>query len=40
MTFNSQAYATQLEEKVTRLRDLLAPFDAPQPASALVAVLA
>jgi tRNA (uracil-5-)-methyltransferase len=31
MTFDSQAYATQLEEKVTRLRDLLAPFDAPQP---------
>jgi tRNA (uracil-5-)-methyltransferase len=29
MTFDSQAYATQLEDKVTRLRDLLAPFDAP-----------
>jgi tRNA (uracil-5-)-methyltransferase len=32
MTFDSQAYAVQLEEKVTRLRDLLAPFDAPEPA--------
>ena len=32
MTFDSQAYAVQLEEKVTRLRDLLAPFGAPEPA--------
>jgi tRNA (uracil-5-)-methyltransferase len=32
MTFDTQAYAVQLEEKVTRLRDLLAPFDAPEPA--------
>ena len=31
MTFDSQAYAEQLEAKVTRLRDLLAPFDAPEP---------
>ena len=31
MTFDSQAYAAQLEDKVTRLRDLLAPFDAPEP---------
>jgi tRNA (uracil-5-)-methyltransferase len=31
MTFDSQAYAVQLEDKVTRLRDLLAPFDAPEP---------
>ena len=31
MTFDSQAYTAQLEEKVSRLRDLLAPFDAPEP---------
>jgi SAM-dependent methyltransferases related to tRNA (uracil-5-)-methyltransferase len=31
MTFDSKAYAVQLEEKVTRLRDLLAPFGAPEP---------
>ena len=31
MTFDSKAYAEQLEAKVTRLRDLLAPFDAPEP---------
>ena len=32
MTFDSQAYAAQLQDKVTRLRDLLAPFEAPEPA--------
>lgn len=31
MTFDSQAYATQLADKVARLRELLAPFDAPEP---------
>ncbi len=31
MTFDSKAYAEQLEAKVTRLRDLLAAFDAPEP---------
>ncbi|MGL5996669.1 MAG: tRNA (uridine(54)-C5)-methyltransferase TrmA, partial [Pseudomonas proteolytica] len=31
MTFDAASYALQLQEKVTRLRDLLAPFDAPEP---------
>ena len=31
MTFDAASYTVQLEEKVTRLRDLLAPFDAPEP---------
>lgn len=31
MSFDSQAYAEQLEAKVARLRELLAPFDAPEP---------
>lgn len=30
-TRDAAAYAAQLQEKTTRLRDLLAPFDAPQP---------
>lgn len=31
MTFDAASYTVQLQDKVTRLRDLLAPFDAPQP---------
>ncbi len=31
MTFDSTTYTAQLNDKVARLRDLLAPFDAPEP---------
>ena len=31
MTFDAASYTAQLQDKVTRLRDLLAPFDAPEP---------
>ena len=31
MTFDAASYTTQLNDKVARLRDLLAPFDAPEP---------
>ncbi|CAD5199416.1 tRNA (uridine(54)-C5)-methyltransferase TrmA [Pseudomonas sp. FEN] len=31
MTFDSNIYTAQLEDKVALLRDLLAPFDAPEP---------
>lgn len=31
MTFDAARYTAQLQDKVTRLRDLLAPFDAPEP---------
>ena len=31
MTFDATRYTAQLQDKVTRLRDLLAPFDAPEP---------